>query len=102
MRYVAAISVSLAIVATIWILMMWIERLENKRRFQGFIAAKERGDIPADADINTAAFGTEVLDLEVVAFGTLRLWKNFRILLIPLIITSAVAIAWYLSAPNRN
>jgi hypothetical protein len=104
MRYFVAVILSLALISVIWIGMLQIKRLKDKRWHEGFLAAKERGDIPPDADINTAAFGTEVVGFEVLAFNLLTLWEDFRIFLIPMIIAGSLTIAWYTSdpAPRRQ
>ncbi|MFO1045114.1 MAG: hypothetical protein U0941_25345 [Planctomycetaceae bacterium] len=98
MRYIVALLISGFVICAISLNVRQAERTIHERTRKALAEAKERGELPADFDLDQPKFtdmGMEMSSAEMQMIGLVDLWYALRMILIPLIIVVSLAIAWF-------
>ncbi|MBS0203547.1 MAG: hypothetical protein JSS49_11650 [Planctomycetes bacterium] len=96
MRYLVAIVVSIALIAALSFSIDQMGRTLHQHIRQGLLAAKERGELPADFDLESEMFtdfGMELSESDMFRAGIVDFWMAYRAFLIPLIVILSLSIA---------
>ena len=97
MHYLIASAIAATIVAGLSLGAHHASKWLNGRMQQNFLAAQKAGQIPPDVDLtsgNVTDFGTEVSSADLQLLGLLDAWFTYRVILIPAVILSSLAIAY--------
>ncbi len=104
MRYLLALVIAGFVIGGISLTAHQMKREVHERIRNSLIQARERGELPADTDLDQPEFtdmGMELSSSEMQLIGFLDLWYALRIVLIPLIIMACLALAWF-TAESRS
>ncbi|MEI8381567.1 MAG: hypothetical protein WCJ09_15675 [Planctomycetota bacterium] len=104
MRYLLALLIAGFVICGILLTAHQMKREVHERIRKSLIQARERGELPADIDLDQPEFtdkGMELSSSEMQLIGLLDLWYALRIVLIPLIIIGCLALAWF-TAESRS
>lgn len=96
MRYVIAILASTVVIILIEVVVFVTEQWIKQRIQQSTRAAIERGDLPVDFDSKNGGANVELYGYEIFIINLKDLWRNFRIILVLLMVCGAMMLAWYM------
>lgn len=105
MRYLLALLIAGFVIGGISLTAHQMKREVHERMRKSLIQARERGEIPADTNLDQPEFtdmGMELSSSEMQLIGFLDLWYGLRIILIPLIVMTSLALAWFTSESRPN
>jgi hypothetical protein len=104
MRYLMALLIAGFVIGGISLTAHQMKREVHERIRKSLIQARERGELPADTDLDQPEFtdmGVELSSSDMQLIGFLDLWYALRIILIPLIIVACLVLAWF-TAESRS